>query len=461
MDWKDKKIAKQAERIKELEALLAKCNQRISELERRLNLNSSNSGKPPSSDGLKKPSRVKSLREKSDKNSGGQPGHRGTTLKQVENPDTIEYHQVSHCPDCNTDLMAVPVANICKRQVFDIPKITKQVTEYQFEVKHCPTCDKKIKAAQSKCVKAPVQYGDNAKALVLYLNSHQLIPEDRVAQTMSDIFRLPMAVATIENINKFSAEQSADTVAKIEASLKKSPVKGADESGLRVEGKTRWLHTLCNDLMVHYRATEKRGDVPTDVVGIVTHDHFVSYYSKLNDDQHSLCNAHHLRELKALIEIEKEAWARNMKRVLLLGFHYTQRNNQRATTKWLTKFKNLYNRVIAQGLFYHDNLGPLNKPKRGRVKRRPGHNLLLRLQKRANDVLRFLDDPQIPFTNNQSEQALRMIKVKQKISGGFRTFDGAHRFLTIRSYTATAQKQGFNVLDALKSVVLGMPLKLA
>ncbi len=176
--------------------------------------------------------------------------------------------------------------------------------------------------------------------------------------------------------------------------------------------------------------------------------------------KHALCNAHHLRELKAVKEIDKEPWAKNMIRTLLLAHHYAQKNAKNITTEWLLRFQNLYDRIISQGLSFHNDLGVLSKPKRGRVKRRPGHNLLLRLKNRYEDVLRFLHNPEVPFTNNQSEQALRMIKIKQKISGSFRTFEGADTFLTVRSYTATTQKQGFRILDSFARAFSCSPINL-
>ena len=368
---------------------------------------------------------------------------------------------MGHCPHCKIDLIDEPVIDICKRQVFDIPKIKRPlVTEHQFEIKSCPRCKKRVTTQDNGRVKAPVQYGPNMKAIVAYLNIHNLIPENRVAQIMDDLFGMPISVATVENFSKTCAANVEQVVKHIEKDLKVAPVKGADESGLRVAGKLSWLHTLSNEECVYYYATEKRGDIKKDLNGVVVHDGFVSYY-KLQDVQHALCNAHHLRELKAVAEIDKEPWARSMIRLLKLGCRVAQESPQSITMKWLTKFKKLYDLIISKALFYHENLGVLKKPKRGRIKRRPGHNLVLRLQKHDEEVLRFLSNPEVPFTNNQAEQSLRMIKVKQKISGCFRTIEGADKFLTVRSYTATAQKQQIKIIDALIDAFRGTPLLLA
>ena len=461
---KDKKIKEleqivkeQQVTIKKLQQIIEELNEQIKELKRSLNLNSNNSSKSPSSDGLKKQPRVQSLREKSGKKIGGQTGHRGSTLQQTETPDLIEQHKISCCPHCNVDLTEEPVVDICKRQLFDIPEIKKSfVTEHQFEIKRCPRCKKRVTTKCNEHAKAPVQYGPNMKAVVSYLNMHNLIPKKRTAQIMGDLFGVPISVATVENFSKTCAANVKQVVEQIETNLEVAPVKGADESGIRVAGKLSGLHTLSSEQCVYYYATEKRGDIKKDLEGVVVHDGFTSYY-KLENVQHALCNAHHLRELKAVVEIDKEPWARSMIRLLKIGNRTVEQDPQDITVEWLTKFKKLYDLIISKALSYHENLGVLKKPKRGRVKRRPGHNLALRLQKYDKDVLRFLSNPEVPFTNNQAEQSIRMIKLQQKISGCFRTAEGADKFLTVRSYTATAQKQGIKPLEALIHIFRGKP----
>jgi len=436
--------------IEELRRENAKLKERIAELERQIGLNSQNSSKPPSSDGFKKPpARVQSLREKSGKKVGGQPGHEGRTLQQVNSPDQVKQQRVMICPHCKTDLSNVPVSDVIKRQVFDIPPIKPVVTEHQLEVKFCPCCNRRVEAPKDPSVNAPVQYGNNAKTIATYLNIQNLTPTDRVAETIQDVFHLSMSPATVEKFTHSCSDIVTPVVEKIESNLKAADVKGSDESGLVIAGKLHWVHTLSNNKFVHYRASEKRGDVPTDLSGTVVHDHFASYYSKLKGVQHSLCNAHHLRELKAVVELDKESWARHMVRLLKLGHAKVHRDPQNITAHWLTKYRALYDKIVTAGIRFHESLEPPRQSNRGRIKRRPGHNLLLRLKDRAADTLRFLYDRNVPFTNNTAEQSLRMIKVKQKVSGCFRTSDGAKQFLNVRSYTATAQKNGVNVFDAL------------
>lgn len=457
-------IAEQAKTIEQLNNRIALLEERLAERERSLNLDSTNSGKPPSSDGLKKALRVQSLREKSGKKPGGQPGHEGSTLRQVDDPDLIERIEAKDCPSCKTDLTSIPVASIRRRQVFEIPVPVKPVvTEYHVEVKHCPGCNKQVEANKKGLqLSAPVQYGPLTKTVAAYLNAQHLLPLERVAQVMQELFKMSISEATIENMVKSCAQNTKTVVEKIEDKLKLAPVKGADESSLRLNGKTHWLHTLCNHEFVHYRMSLKRGDIPNVLAGtILIHDHFVSYYARLSDVLHAVCNAHHLRELKAVTEIDKEPWARDMARLLCFGNNFSQRKREDISVEWLARFRKVYDKIIAAGLAFHEKLGGLKKSGRGRIKRRPGHNLLLRLKNRADDVLRFLHDENVPFTNNQSEQALRMIKVKQKISGCFRTTSGAESFLTVRSYTATAQKQGHNTFEALVAAAQRAPINFA
>ena len=451
-------IAKRDEIIKKLELIIKKQNARIEELERRLNLNSSNSSKPPSSDGLQKPpSRTQSLREKSGKKPGGQLGHKGETLKPVENPDVIEKHKITECPDCKTNLTDVPVAKTYKRQVVEIPKVAPIVTEHHIDVKHCPGCSTSVEAPHDNFINAPVQYGPNAKATAAYLHVEHLIPKERTSEIMQELCGLTMSAGTVENVIKTGASNVEAVVNDIAEQLRVSKHKHADESGVRVAGKLFWLHSLSNKYFVSYRLSEKRGDVPKDLMGTVTHDHFQSYYSEMENVTHSLCNAHHLRELKAVAEIDKEPWADVMARLLIFGNKLKQLRPEGITTKFLGEFKAIYMRIVQCGLDYHNELGILSKPKRGKIKRRPGHNLLLRLQNRADDVLLFLYDLDVPFTNNMAEQDIRMIKVKQNISGSFRTTDGADDFFAVKSYVATAKKQGQAPLDVLVSAFQQKP----
>lgn len=416
--------------------------ERVAELERRLGLNSSNSSKPPSSDGLgKKP---KSLRIKGSNPSGGQKGHKGHTLTQIPDPDQVIQHRIENCAVCQASLQETPATNIIKRQVFDIPEPRIEVTEHQAEVKRC-LCGHMNRAVFPDNVEAPVQYGPRVKALSVYLSAQQFIPEDRLQTVFADLFGLPISTATLASINREIGEKIAPLQEKVLEALKNTAVKHLDETGFRIGKKTQWLHVISNSLGTHYRAREKRGDLLENLKGILVHDHWKPYF-RLEDGEHALCNAHHLRELKALEEFEKEPWAFKMSRLLTIS--------SRLKDPPTSRILKLYDQIVAEGLAFHEQLPSLGKLHK---KKRKGHNLALRLRNFKDCVLRFLEKPDVPFTNNQAEQDIRMMKVKQKISGGFRTPQGAETFCTIRGFLSTCRKQGLNLLQSLNSTIHNAP----
>jgi transposase len=428
MDEKDKQIASLKEELKTLK-------KRLAQFERMLGMNSKNSSKPPSSDGLRKKPAPKSLRVKGKNPSGGQKGHKGHTLEQVPEPNRQVIHPVEACQVCQESLTDVVPHLQVKRQVFDIPEPTIEVTEHIAEVKLC-SCGHQTTASFPNGVAAPVQYGPRIQALAVYLCNQQFIPEDRLQQTFEDVFALPISAATLAKINSEFADQVSPNQEEVLEELKIATVKGADESGLRIGGKTQWLHTLSSPTATHYRVSEKRGELLDGLEGILVHDHWKPYFT-LGGVTHALCNAHHLRELKALEEIEKEPWAFKMSRVLRFL-------SRREGPPPLERVMRLYDRIVAVGLRFHES-----QPQVGGRKRRVGHNLLIRLHDFKDAVLRFLTTPGVPFTNNQSEQDIRMIKVKQKISGCFRTVRGAQAFCIIRGFLSTQRKRGINLFNAI------------
>ena len=429
------------------DVLIEKLTTENAELKRRLNLDSTNSSKPPSSDGLRKKPAPQSLRTKSGKASGGQLGHKGTTLKQVAVPDKIELHPVTACPHCAADLHAVAVRRIIKRQVFELPEPRVEVTEHRAEVKHCPGCGKEMMGVFPSGVSAPVQYGSRVASHAIYYLHQQLIPEDRLQMLFEDLHSLPISTATLATMSARFAGEAAPVLDTVEAELRDAPVKHLDETGLRVAGKQHWLHGMGNDNATHYRVEEKRGAIPQGLSGTIVHDHFKSYYT-LAGVIHALCGEHILRELLGLIEIEKEPWAKLMSRLLLVVCRLSHRKEVLpGRVSWIRR---LYDKIVAQAIAFHEAQPALKSTvTRGRKKRRPGHNLAIRLRDYKDDVLRCLADPSVGFTNNQAEQDLRMMKVKQKISGAFRTLAGARIFATIRSVLSTARKRGINVLQAI------------
>lgn len=426
---------------------------RVEELERRLGLNSSNSGKPPSSDGLGKPPRTGSLRGSSGKKSGGQPGHKGETLRQIENPDSIEEHRAEVCEHCQTKLKASMARGFEKRQVFDIPKPRLEVIEHRALIYRCPCCSGTTKAAFPDGVTSYTQYGARVQAAAVYLGFGQLLPEDRVAETLSDLLGIGVCPATVASYGLKKAEALQPVADHIAGLVAASPVKHLDETGFRVQGKTQWLHVDCTRTLTHYRVSPKRGALLSLTSGVIVHDHFKPYYL-MKSVKHALCNAHHLRELKALIEIEKEPWAKRMFRLLLKANraveHAASQGFLLLNAATNRRIALLYDTLVERGLAFHEAQSPLphNRPS-GAQPRRPGHNLLRRLQTFRDDVLRFTTDFAVPFTNNQAERDIRMMKVKMKISGSFRSNEGAQAFATIHSVISTARKQGWNLLDTL------------
>ena len=432
---------------------------RMAELERRLELNSSNSGKPPSSDGLKKPARVRNLRERSGKKPGGQMGHKGETLRQVTDPDVVVDHYPPACSTCGVGLDLETSVGHSVRQVFDLPEPQPLVvTEHRAHDCQCTACGAKTRAPFPDGVNAPVQYGARITAFVIYLLHYQLLPENRLAALMADLFGVKVAAATIARMSRTCAERLRGFAATVRDLVAGAQVKHMDETGFRIGGKTQWLHVASTALLTFYRVCAKRGSLLANVAGIVVHDHWKPYYT-MQGVLHALCNAHHLRELKALVEIEKEEWARKMQRLLRRACHVTNRARERGVPikpRLIDCFERRYDAILAEGLVFHEAQAPLVRAaikgggkRRGRAPRRTGHNLLLRLATRKNDTLRFLRDATVPFTNNQAERDARMMKLRQKISGGFRSLQGAMDFALIRSFFSTANKQGWNIIDAL------------
>ena len=263
--------------------------------------------------------------------------------------------------------------------------------------------------------------------------------------------------ATVARISRDCARRLQGFADVVRDHVAAAPVKHMDETGFRIGGKTRWLHVACTALLTFYRVCTKRDSLLADVAGIVVHDHWKPYYT-MPGVLHALCNAHHLRELKALVEIEKENWARQMQRLLRRACHAVNLARQRGGPlgpALIALIERRYDAVFAEGLAFHETQAPLARPvtegekRRGRAPRRTGHNLLLRLAARKEDTLRFLHDPAVPFTNNQAERDGRMMKLRQKISGGFRSVEGAMDFTLIRSFFSTAKKQRWDILDAL------------
>jgi transposase len=441
-----------------LQAMVAVQNARIAELERQLGLNSGNSGRPPSSDGLKKPpARVNSLRERSGRKTGGQKGHPGKTLSRTETPDATIDHFPDTCPACGGPLNEEMATGHTARQVFDLPEPHPLiVTEHRAHACCCAKCGVATRAAFPESVAAPVQYGPRVAGIVIYLLHFQFLPEKRLAMLMADLFGVHLVTATIAGMSRNCAARFQGFAVAVRDHVAAAAVKHMDETGFRIGGKTQWLHIASTIWLTFYRVSPKRGSLMEDVLGIVVHDHWKPYYT-LKGVLHALCNAHHLRELQALVEIEKEDWARRMQRLLRRACHATNLAREQGialSPQLITLIERRYDAILTDGFAFHaaqPALISIARKRLGRKPRRVGHNLLLRLHTRKQDVLRFLSDPGVPFTNNLAERDGRMMKLRQKISGGFRSMDGAEDFSVIRSLISTARKQGWDILRALAS----------
>src|SRR5450631_1349255 len=451
-------IAALQEQNATLSALVVALQARVAELERQLGLNSANSGKPPSSDGLKKkPARVSSLRERSGKKTGGQKGHPGKTLSRTENPDATVDHFPETCAGCGAALNGGMATGHTARQVFDLPEPQPLiVTEHRAHACLCGNCGAETRAAFPDDVTAPVQYGARLAAVVVYLLHYQLLPEKRLAALMADLFGVNLVTATIASMSRSCASRFQGFATVVRDHVAAAPVKHLDETGFRIGGKTQWLHIASTILLTFYCISPKRGSLPQNVTGIVVHDHWKPYYT-LNGVLHALCNAHHLRELQALVEIEKEDWARKMQRLLRRACHAANLAREQGvplSPGFIALIERCYDAVLTEGFSFQEAQPAListARKRRGRMPRRSGHNLLFRLRVRKVDVLRFLSDPTVPFTNNLAERDGRMMKLRQKISGGFRSVDGAEDFAVMRSMLSTARKQGWDILHALAS----------
>lgn len=450
----------------ELQQRLAEQAAEIQALRDQLAKNSQNSGKPPSSDGLKKP-RTRSLRNKSGRNSGGQQGHQGHTLKMVEEPNYVEMHEVSTCPHCATELESVKLHKYEKRQVFDIPPVQVEVTEHQAEIKVCPGCGKRVKGDFPAEVTQPVQYGPRIKAQAAYLNNYQLIPLARTSELLGDFYGHMPAEALVLASNAAVIQRVETSLETIKQQLIDAEVVHYDESGLRVEGKLNWLHSAGTNRLTYYGVHPKRGKDGMNAVGILpefegiaVHDHWKSYFT-FNNCHHALCNAHHLRELRFIHEQYEQPWAREMSKLLFDMKDEVEmaKSDQKITlsVEKLRYFEQRYDELIAQGLEANPPPAiPLPK-KRGRKKQSPPKNLLDRLQQFKTQTLAFMYDFRIPFDNNLAERDVRMVKIKQKVSGAFRTNHGADTFCSIRSYISTVRKHDLNVIDALHNALMGAP----
>jgi transposase len=454
-------LAKALERLEE-------ANARIKQLEGQAAKDSHNSSKPPSTNGFKEPVRkTQSLREKSGKKSGGQPGHPGRTLMMVQEPDqTIQLTPVQ-CQHCQHDLSE---AWLCRRervQVFDLPTLHLQVTEYHVEVKACPCCQAETRAdLPDGITTAPAQYGPNVKTLAVYLACLHLLPLARVCQILGDLFGTTFSQASVLAACQHSASATGPVLKRIKTALHTSHVVHNDETGFRIDKKRWWLHVAATCSLTLYLAHPKRGKEATDAMEILPHFQGTSMHDSLSsylqyECLHALCGVHYLRELTFVFERFEQLWAKEMKALLLEIKACVQRAREEGMTSLpqaiKQDFERRYMHLVQTGMAANPP-PPKRTGKRGAPKKSDALNLLIRLHQYQDLILRFMQDFDVPFDNNQAESDLRMMKLRQKISGCFRTQDGAAIFCDLRSYLSTMQKQGVHLLTALRSLLVGSPL---
>jgi len=445
----------------QVRALLA----RVQELEARAAKDSHTSGKPPSSDGLKR--RTKSLRQPSGKKPGGQLGHRGETLHLVATPDTVVEHRPAVCTICQAALDEAPVVRRERRQVHEVPAVRLRVTEHQALHVRCPACQAVNVGAFPAEAPSRAQYGPQLRALAVYLVEEQLVPLGRVQQLLRDLLGVQLGRGTLVRWIQQASATLAPVEVQLTAALRQAPVLHNDETGVRRSGRLAWVHVASTRQLTRYTVHAKRGSAATDAMGILpdytgvsVHDGFPTY-RRYTRCRHALCNIHHLRELTFLEEQYHQAWATQLK-ALLLDMKAATEQARAAGRRQLPAvlrqtFVTRYRAVLAAG--HAANPPPERRPhQRGRVKQTPAQNLLERLWLGQEQVLAFLDDLTIPFDNNQAERDLRTLKMQQKVSGCFRSDPGADAFVRLRSYLATLRKQGQPLFAALQTVFAGRPL---
>jgi transposase len=400
--------------------------------------NSNNSSKPPSSDfsNLKK---TKSLKESSGKKVGGQPGHKGSSMKMVSNPDFTEGHQPSYCNGCGNDLSNVDPQRFGKRQVVDIPEITRIVTEHQVYKKAC-SCGCVSKGSYPIGVDAPICYGKNTQALIAYLSARQYIPYKRLEEILRSVFGLNICQGSIKNILDKTSEKLVPMYEVIRRSVLNSPVVGGDETSVNINGKNNWVWTFQNDKATYIGIHPRRGYVAIEELmpegfenTIIVSDCWASYF-KINAKSHQICTAHILRELQYLTERYKnQTWSGRLTKLIKVALktHRSPNIEPDIINRITNKLKEFLNEVIDKS--FKKIIALQN-----------------RLIKYQDYLFLFLKNKLVPPDNNGSERAIRNFKVKQKVSGFFKTNKGAANYATLRSVCDTAIKNNQNPLIPFK-----------
>jgi transposase len=454
-----------AARVTSLEGEVATLRTENASLRAKLETNRRNSGKPPSSDGPGVKPHPKSLRTPSGRSPGGQPGHVGHTVQLVDAPDEVQVHAPTRCHACGQSLADVPVLRQERRQVVDLPPVRAQVIEHQAQTKCCPTCGAQTRGQFPPDVAAPVQYGLGVATLAIYLTQEQLLPLARTRAVLTEVFSCPVSEGTIESAVAACHERLAATEETIKQGVIDAEVAHFDETGVNLSGTTAWLHVASTPHLTFYAIHKKRGRAALEAIGVLpqfrgraVHDGLTSYW-QYGACAHALCNAHHLRELTFVEEQLGQGWAKDLKGV---RGEIKRAVDAARDQGWAglplavqQEFARRYAAVLAEGAAANPPPAPTGK--RGRPKRGKARNLVDRLRDHQDATLALMADVTIPFDNNQAERDIRMTKVREKISGCFRTPTGAERFCRIRGYISTLRKQDMPIFSALSQTIAGTP----
>lgn len=454
MEAQQRVIVAQAAQIEALQA-------QVAELRRRLGLDSSNSSRPPSSDGLAKPP-PRSLRGRSGRKPGKQPGAPGAALAQVDRPDEVVEHRPSRCAGCRAGLADAQVVDVVRRQVFDLPPVKMTVTEHRLASCRCG-CGTVTGATGPAGINAPTQYGPAVAALAAYLVVGHHVPVKRTAQILADLCGASVSVGWVNAQTARTAVGLTGFAERVRQVLAAAAVVHFDETGARVCGRLRWVHVACTPWLTAYHLDDKRGQSAIDAMGILpamstsqtaVHDGWMPYLKDCYTSMaHALCNAHHLRELTGWAEHgpARHSWAQTLADLLREGKaavdaaaaaghdHLDQHVLADLDTRWIQAIDAAY---------------AANPPPTGKG-RGPILSLIDRMHGFTTEIWRFTRDFTVPFDNNQAERDIRMVKLQPKISGGWRTIHGARHWLRVRSYISTAAKHGIHILTAIRDALTG------
>jgi transposase len=450
--------------LAERDQLIAALAERVADLEARLAKNSQNSSKPPSSDAFAKPP-PRSLRRKSGRGPGKQPGAEGMRLQPRGDPDEVRVHEPQACAGCGADLADAAVTGEERRQVFDLPKIELRVIEHRARRRCCGHCGQVTAAAFPAEATAPTCYGPGVAALGAYLLARQHLPVERAAECLADCFGAPVSTGWLASLLPAAATRLGGFLELARSTLAGAAVAHFDETGGRVAAKLWWVHVICTGLWTLYHLDARRGKTAMQAAGVLprftgvaVHDGWTPYRT-FDGTDHALCNAHHLRELAGIAEATGQNWPAAMADLLVEAHVDVEKAKEggrdRLPARRLAAFRRRYQTLLADGQAL--NPPPPRTGRRGRPRLGPAAALLSRLDVHRDEVWRFASDFAVPFDNNQAERDVRMVKLQQKISGGWRSQTGARSFLAVRSYLSTARKHGRDNLDVLRELFTGEP----